>query len=82
MPLIIWNSQVAAGSGAYNVPHITDVRKIFSTVLSVYRPLFPKITMIFTFHALLAGFITYLEIKSYLRVLDHQYLMEEEKMIS
>lgn len=82
MPLIILNSQVVAGSGAYNVPYITDVRKIFSTVLSVYQPLFPKIAMIFTFHALLAGFITYLEIRSFLRILDHQYLMKEEKSIS
>lgn len=80
--LLLLNLQIAAGSGVYNVPYVTDVRKIFSTILSVYRPLFPKIVMIFTFHALLAGFITHLEIKSFLRVLDLQYLMKEEKRIS
>jgi len=39
----------------------------------------PKIAIIFTFHALLAGFITYLEIKSFLRLLDMQYLIKEGK---
>lgn len=60
------------------MPHITDVRGIFRTVMSVYQPLIPKIALIFTSHALLAGFITYLEIKSFLRVLDMQYLIKEE----
>lgn len=79
-PLIILvYSQVSAGTAAYSVPHITDGRKIFSTILSAYQPMFPKIVMIFTFHALLAGFITYLEIKSFMRIIDIQYIMKEEK---
>jgi len=61
------------------VPHITDIRGICRTVLSIYQPMIPKIAIIFTFHALLAGFITYLEIKSFLRLLDVQYLIKEEK---
>ncbi|XP_077267582.1 transmembrane protein 126 [Temnothorax americanus] len=82
LPLImapVANFQIAAGSGVYNVPHITDVRKTFGTILSAYQPLFPKIAMIFVFQALLAGFITYLEIRSFLRIIDIQYLMQEEK---
>ncbi|KYN03851.1 hypothetical protein ALC62_05365 [Cyphomyrmex costatus] len=82
LPLIlapIANFSIAAGSGIYNVPYITNVREIFRQVLTIYQPMFPKIAMIFTFHALLAGFITYSEIKSYLRMLDTQYLIEEEK---
>ncbi|KYN18410.1 hypothetical protein ALC57_09285 [Trachymyrmex cornetzi] len=82
LPLILVplaNFSVTVGSGVYNVPHITDIRGIFRRTLSIYQPIFPKIAMIFTFHALLAGFIAYSEIKSYLRMLDMQYLMEEEK---
>jgi len=81
LPLVLAplaNFSVASGSGVYNVPFVTLIRKIFKTVLSVYQLLFPKIAMFFTFHALLAGF-TYLEIKSFLRLLDLQYLMKEEK---
>ncbi|XP_012064426.1 PREDICTED: uncharacterized protein LOC105627756 [Atta cephalotes] len=82
LPLILIpfaNFSIAAGSGVYNVPHITDIRGIYRRILSIYQPMFPKIAMIFTFHALLAGFITYSEIKSYLRMLDMQYLIKEEK---
>lgn len=61
------------------MPYVTDIRRIFKIVLSAYQPLIPKIAMIFTCHALLAGFITYLEIKSFLRLLDMQYLIKEEK---
>lgn len=83
LPLIlapIANFSITAGSGVYNVPHVSDPRGMFRTIMSAYQPLIPKIAMIFTFHALLAGFITYLEIKSFLRMLDLQYLMKEEKM--
>ncbi|KYQ46411.1 hypothetical protein ALC60_14507 [Trachymyrmex zeteki] len=73
------NFSVAAGSGVYSTPHITDIRGIFRSVFTLYQPMFPKIAMIFTFHMLLAGFITYSEIKSYLRMLDIQYLIIEEK---
>lgn len=76
---LVFKSQVAAGSGVYSTPHITDIRGIFRSVFTLYQPMFPKIAMIFTFHMLLAGFITYSEIKSYLRMLDIQYLIIEEK---
>ncbi|XP_011881189.1 PREDICTED: uncharacterized protein LOC105569375 [Vollenhovia emeryi] len=83
VPLILTplaNFSITSGSSVYNTPYIKDVRKIFSTILSVYRPMFPKLALIFTFHSLLAGSLTYLEIRSYLRVIDLQYLMQEEQM--
>lgn len=61
------------------MPYVTDVRAIFRTILSAYQPMIPKIAMLFVFHALLAGFITYLEIKSFLRMLDLQYLKEAKE---
>ncbi|XP_011158151.1 uncharacterized protein LOC105194761 [Solenopsis invicta] len=73
------NFSVAAGSGAYNVPYIKDIKAISRTIFSVYQPMIPKIAMLFTFHALLASYITYSEIKSFIRILDLQYLKEEEK---
>ncbi|XP_012543603.1 uncharacterized protein LOC105841038 [Monomorium pharaonis] len=73
------NFSVSAGSGMYNVPYVKDIRAIFRTILSIYHPMIPKIAMLFTFHALLASFITYSEIKSFLRMSDLQYLKEEEK---
>ncbi|XP_011703071.1 PREDICTED: uncharacterized protein LOC105459075 [Wasmannia auropunctata] len=73
------NFSIAAGSGVYNVPYVTDVRGILRTVWSAYQPMIPKIAMIFTFHALLASFVTYLQIRSFLRMLDAQYLIEEEQ---
>ncbi|XP_011634571.1 uncharacterized protein LOC105425474 [Pogonomyrmex barbatus] len=78
LPLILipfGNFSIAAGSGVYNVPHISDIKGIFRTIFSTYQPLIPKIVTIFTFQTLIAGFLTYSEIKSYLRVLDLQYLL-------
>jgi len=82
LPLIMTplaNFSIAVGSGVYNVPYITDVKGIFRIVFSAYQPLVPKLTAILTCHALLAGFMTYLEIRSLLRVLDIQYLKEQEE---
>ncbi|KAL0125238.1 hypothetical protein PUN28_004402 [Cardiocondyla obscurior] len=73
------NFSISAGSGVYNVPHITEGRKIFGTIWSIYKPLLPKIAMIFTLQAVLAGYLTYLEIRSYLHILDLQYLMKESE---
>lgn len=70
--------QIAIGSGMYNVPPINDLRGIFKIVGSAYQPLIPTITLIFTFHALLAGFVTYLEIKSFLHIQEVQYFIEQD----
>ncbi|CAL1684503.1 unnamed protein product [Lasius platythorax] len=81
-PLILTplaNFSIAAGSGVYNVPHITDVKRVFRVVSSVYQPMIPVFATIFTLHVLLAGFITHSQIKSFLRILDVQNLIEEEQ---
>lgn len=70
---------MAFTSGTFNVPHITDVKKTFKIVSSVYQPMLPILATIFTLHVLLAGFITHSQIKSFLHILDVQYYIEEQK---
>lgn len=73
------NFSLAAGSGTCNVPYQYDFRGIFKTICSIYRPLLPKLAIIFTFHALVAGFITYSQVKSFLYIEEMKHLMEQDK---
>ncbi|XP_029158203.1 uncharacterized protein LOC114930562 [Nylanderia fulva] len=82
LPLILVpfaNFSIGARSGMHNIPHITDVKGIFRIISSVYKPMIPVIATIFTFHALLAGFITHSQIKSFLHILDVQNFIEQDR---
>lgn len=61
-----------------NMPHLKDVKKMFTTSLRIYRPLLPNLALIFTFHVLFSGFMTNLQIKSFFRILNLHYLIEQE----
>lgn len=67
------------GSKAHNVPYAHEIKKVSSIVRSVFKPIIPTLGIIFVFQALFGAYITYLEVKSYLRVLDVLYLFEQEK---
>ncbi|XP_072744606.1 uncharacterized protein [Anoplolepis gracilipes] len=82
LPLILTplaNFSVAAGSGVYNIPHITDVKGVLRLVSSTYQPMIPVLATIFTLHVLLAGFITQSQIESFLHILDVQNFKEQEQ---
>lgn len=48
-------------------------------ISSAYQPMIPILATIFTLHALLAGFITHSQIKSFLYILDVQNFIEKEE---
>ncbi|XP_050465916.1 uncharacterized protein LOC126859050 [Cataglyphis hispanica] len=73
------NFSIAANSGLHNIPHITDLKGMFRVISSAYQPMIPILATIFTLHALLAGFITHSQIKSFLYVLDVQNFIEKER---
>lgn len=52
---------------------------MFSIVRTAYKPMIPTLGLILIFQALFGAYMTHLEIKSYLRVLDVLYLIEREK---
>ncbi|XP_067206603.1 uncharacterized protein [Linepithema humile] len=74
----IANFAVTSGSGVFNTPHYSDMKGIFKIVSSTYKPMLPKIATLFTLHVLLANVITYLQIKSFIRIKDIQYIMKLE----
>lgn len=61
------------------MPHPHDIKKMFTITRSIYRPMIPTLLLIFTFQLLFSGFMTDLQIKSFLRMMDLQYIMEEEE---
>ncbi|KAM0728679.1 hypothetical protein ACS0PU_004934 [Formica fusca] len=73
------NFSIAASSGLYNIPHITDTKGMYRIISSAYQPMIPILATIFTLHALLAGFITHSQIKSFLHILDVQNLEKEQR---
>ncbi|XP_011262157.1 uncharacterized protein LOC105254888 [Camponotus floridanus] len=75
----IANFSMAFTSGTFNVPLITDVKRTFKIISSVYQPMLPMFATIFTLQVLLAGFITHSQIKSFLHILDVQYYIEEQQ---
>ncbi|XP_014469972.1 PREDICTED: uncharacterized protein LOC106741983 [Dinoponera quadriceps] len=70
---------IVVGSRAYNIPYPNEGRKILTIAGSVYQHLIPKLSSTLILQAMIGGFITYLQIKSYLRILDITYLLEHEK---
>lgn len=70
---------MAFTTGTFNVPLITDLKKTFKIISSVYQPMLPMFATILILHVLLAGFITHSQIKSFLHILDVQHYIEEQK---
>jgi len=52
---------------------------MFRMVSSIYRPLLPKFAVIFTLQTLLAGFIVYSQIKSFIYIEYVQHLIEQDR---
>ncbi|XP_032682337.1 uncharacterized protein LOC116849360 [Odontomachus brunneus] len=67
------------GSGAHNMPYAYEFKKVLTIVRQVYKPMIPNIALLCILQALFGGYMTHLQIKSYLRVLNIHYLVEQEK---
>jgi hypothetical protein len=66
-------------SGKFNVPYQSDFRGMYRIISSIYQPLLPRFTVIFTLQALLAGFIVYSQTKSFIYIEYVQHLIEQDR---
>ncbi|XP_011343139.2 uncharacterized protein LOC105282666 isoform X2 [Ooceraea biroi] len=73
------NFSIAAGSGRFSVPLRNDFRGMLKITRSAYQPLLPKLAILFTVNALLAGFITHSQVESFIYIEQMQHLMEQDK---
>lgn len=64
------------------MPYIHEVKKVLTIVRSTYKPMIPNIALLFILQALFGGYMTHLQITSYLRILNIHYLIEQEKKTS
>ncbi|KAH0944912.1 hypothetical protein HN011_010852 [Eciton burchellii] len=73
------NFSIAMNSGKFNVPYQSDFRGMYRIISSIYQPLLPRFTVIFTLQALLAGFIVYSQTKSFIYIEYVQHLIEQDR---